>query len=1533
MVETKGSLKDMFPQIFSFREVRLAEEAQVLSCQGYAERFLLELRFIAARHFTEEEKELLRTDLEAGFGGSIHVQITQAPNLLETPGEEEEPWPAVPEETLYERIPFEEESAAASAAPAPQEEKESATVPDTPAPQEEEPLIEEQPDTDTPPGDEAVSAQKAEKPKKPHNRVLCGKPISGRETALDACDEEKRGIVIRGILSAFDWRAVRGDKALLTFTLTNYVSEVHCKAFVVLKTFQTKMEKELVKGATLLVKGNVEMDTYVQDLVFMANAITLCGSPLYVDPERKAELDKMIVGKPIKRDSVISIKRALQSENMGPVVIEGDILESETKDIRSGRTLLTLQMTDYTSSITVKAFVNGEVMETRAGDLKNGRQLLIKGTVEEDDFTHELTLTANSIAPHKINLKPERAETAPRRRVELHAHTTISEMDAVVSPKDLVSQAYRWGSPAVAVTDHGVVQGFPDAMDACKAIRKEGGDFKVIYGMEAYLVDDLKTAVRHGEGQGFDTRFTVFDLETTGFNKEKDSIIEIGAVRIENGRVTDRFSSFVNPGYPIPARITELTSITDADVADAPAVDEALPAFLQWAEGSVIVGHNVGFDLGFVSCKARELGLSLPESTVVDTLELAHGLLDLKKYTLDSVCKALDISLENHHRAVDDADATGQILLKCLQKLTEAQLTDLSSVNEYIRANTDVKRLKAYHAVILVRNLTGLRNLYELVSLAHLNYFYRTPRVPKSEFLAHREGLIISSGCEAGEVFQAVLHEDGEDVLADLMDFYDYLEIQPIGNNAFYIADKDEPAVSCEEDLRNLNRRIVALGERYGKPVVATGDVHFRNPEDALFREIIQTVKGFSDADRQAPLYFHTTAEMLEEFAYLGPEKCEEVVIDNTIAIADRIEYLLPIPDGQFAPVIEGAEEELENAVYTKAKSMYGDPLPQIVSARLERELTSIIKNGFATLYVLARRLVLHSVADGYYVGSRGSVGSSLVATMADITEVNPLPAHYYCPKCHYSDFDSEEVRRLDGQSGFDLPDAFCPVCGAKLKKDGQEIPFEVFLGFDGDKEPDIDLNFSGEYQPCAHAYVEEMFGKSQVYRAGTMSSLADKTAYGYVLKYLELKGLHATNARKAFLVNGITGVKRTTGQHPGGQLVVPKGYSIHQFCPVQHPANDTATDIITSHFDYNQLHGRLLKLDILGHDDPTMVRMLEDLTGFKATNAPIDDPEVMSLFLSTEALGVTPDDIDSQVGTFGVPEFGTAFVRGMLVETKPQNFSDLVRISGLSHGTDVWNNNAKDLVDAGTVKISQCICTREDIMNGLIRRGMEKLHAFKIMEIVRKGKKSGGLKDADKEAMIALGVEDWYIESCKKIQYLFPKAHAVAYVTMSLRVAYYKVHFKEAYYASYFTIRADAFDVSLMGRGLERARQAMRDIESKSRDDKTQKDKEKLTILQLVVEFYCRGLEFLPIDLNESDSRKFRIIDGKLLPPFNSIAGMGLTAAESIVEARKDGPFLTVADFLARTKVSRTLVDTMKELGALGDLPETDQLDLFSQL
>ena len=1369
-----------------------------------------------------------------------------------------------------------------------------------------------------------------EKPeeKKHRNQVMCGKPINTKdEISLSLCDVERRNVVTRGIVTSVSIREIQNAKGILNLKLTDYANTVMVKAFVVMKTYHERMENQLVKGRTVLVKGNLNMDSYAQDLVLTASSVTLCGEDMVIDEAKKAAVDAMVLGRPFEGER-ITIAEALKNNPYGKIILQGDILTTESKELRNERTLMSIDITDYTDSITVKAFFDNDELEKKGGMLKKGKQIRVLGHVQfEEKFSHEYQMTADSIAPSSNQLKPERKDTYPegKKRVELHAHTKISEMDAVMAPKDLVNQAFRWGHKAVAITDHGVVQGFPEAMDAAK---KNG--IKVVYGCEAYVVDDTKKAVIGDKGQGFDDVYVVFDIETTGFNKEEDRILEIGAVKVESGKIVDRFSHFIDPERPIPEHITKLTSITDEDVKGQGTIDVILPQFKAWVGDAVLVAHNASFDTGFIANKNAALGYEAMDNTIVDTLELARGLYDLKRYTLDAVAKHLDISLENHHRAVDDAECTAGIFLKMLEDLKGKDIHALQDVNPYIHEHTDVKRLRSHHAIILVQNKVGLKHLYELVSLAHLTYFFRQPRIPKSEIESHREGLILGSACSAGEIYEAILENDSQEELDRLASFYDYLEIQPIANNLYLIDDEDHGNIRSVEDLQNINRRIIELGRRHNKMTVATSDAHFMNPEDEEFRRILLASKDFKDADRPEPLYLHTTDEMMEEFSYLGEELAEEVVITNPNKIADMVERILPIPDGQFPPVIEGAADELHDVCYAKAKSMYGDPLPEYVQERLDRELSCIIKYGFSTLYILARRLVLHSVADGYYVGSRGSVGSSFVATMAGITEVNPLKAHYYCKKCHYTDFDPPEARNVAGMSGFDLPHRKCPNCGEELVRDGQEIPFEVFLGFKGDKEPDIDLNFSGEYQAKAHAYVEEMFGVGHAFKAGTMGGLAEKTAYGMVKHYLEDRGRTASNAQINYLISGVLDVKRTTGQHPGGIIVVPQGYDVCDFTPVQHPANDMTTNIKTTHYDYDQLHGRLLKLDILGHDDPTMIRMLEDMTHTVATEVPIDDPGVMELFLSTDSLGVTPEQIGSPVGTYGISEFGTHFVRQMLVDTKPKNFSDLCRISGLSHGTDVWNNNAKDIVTQGIATISECICTREDIMIDLIHLGMDKSKSFQIMEKVRKGKKSGGLSPDDIADMVAHGIEPWYLESCKKIQYLFPKGHAVAYVTMSLRIAYYKVHYKEYYYAAYFTIRADSFDYEKMALGEAVARKAKEAIEAKSMDETTAKDKEIHTLLELVVEFYSRGCTFLPMDLKTSDSHKFQVIDGKLLPPFDTISGMGQTAAQSIVEARDQSEFLTITDFVERTKVSRTIADTMKQLGVFGDMPETDQMSLF---
>ena len=1116
-------------------------------------------------------------------------------------------------------------------------------------------------------------------------------------------------------------------------------------------------------------------------------------------------------------------------------------------------------------------------------------------------------------------------------------------MDGVSEAKDIVKRAYQWGHPAIAITDHGVVQAFPDAnhvwedlWKAEKAKRKEAGDpnpdkqdfFKIIYGMEAYLVDDLQELVVNEQGQDFTHDFVVFDIETTGFSPVSNRIIEIGAVKVVNGEIADKFSTFVNPQVPIPYHIEKLTGINDSMVMDAPVIEEVLPQFMEFCKDAVMVAHNASFDMSFIKENVMRQQLN-KTFTYADTLGIARVLFpNQAKHTLDAVCKTMGISLENHHRAVDDAGATAEIFVKMIPLLKEQGVTNLKQVNEWGASSKEiVKRLPSYHAIILAENNVGRENLYRLVSASHLDYYSKRPRVPKSFLMKHREGLILGSACEAGELYRALLEDKPEAEIARLVNFYDYLEIQPLGNNEFMIESERVPSINSMEDIRNINRRIVELGEEYGKPVVATCDVHFLDPEDEVYRRIIMAGKGFEDADNQAPLYLRTTEEMLAEFEYLGSDKAEEVVITNTNKIADRIDVMAPVRPDKCPPVIPDSDKTLTDICYRRAHELYGDELPKIVEERLEKELHSIISNGFAVMYIIAQKLVWKSVEDGYLVGSRGSVGSSLVAFMAGITEVNSLAAHYRCPKCRYYDFDAPEIKENAGISGCDLPDKICPRCGEPLMKDGFDIPFETFLGFKGDKEPDIDLNFSGEYQSKAHKYTEVIFGAGQTYRAGTIATLADKTAFGYVKNYYEERGRKKRTCEINRIVLGCTGIRRSTGQHPGGIIVLPMGEDINSFTPVQHPANDMTTDIVTTHFDYHSIDHNLLKLDILGHDDPTMIRMLQDLTGIDPTKIPLDDKQVMSLFQNTSALGITPDQIGGcPVGSLGIPEFGTDFVIQMLLDTKPQSLSDLIRISGLGHGTDVWLGNAQTLILDGVADISHCICCRDDIMIYLISMGVDSALSFTIMESVRKGK---GLKPEWEEAMTAQGVPDWYIASCKKIKYMFPKAHAAAYVMMAWRIAYCKINYPQAYYASYFSIRASAFSYEIMCQGQKHLEDVMKDYKSRS-DSLSKKEQDTLKDMKIVQEMYARGFEFEPIDIFRAHSRNFQIFDGKIMPSLSSIDGLGEKAADAIVEAAKDGPFLSKDDFRMRTKASKTIIDLMSDLGILGDLPESNQISLF---
>ena len=1215
---------------------------------------------------------------------------------------------------------------------------------------------------------------------------------------------------------------------------------------------------------------------------------------------------------------------------MGEVVIRGQILSMDERPIRGEKTILMFSITDFTDTIMVKMFCKDEYLkEIKDGGIAKGAFLKIKGVTTIDRFDSELTI-GSVIGIKKIpSFVSTRMDTSPVKRVELHCHTKMSDMDGVSDVKDIIKRAMKWGHKALAITDHGDVQAFPDANHA---IGKDD-DFKIIYGMEAYLVDDLKGLVENPMGQSFADSFVVFDLETTGFSAAKNKIIEIGAVKVVNGSITERFSTFVNPKVPIPYEIEQLTHITDDMVLDAPMIHEILPQFMEFCQNAVMVAHNADFDMSFIRHNCDLLGLEC-EKTVLDTVALARVLLpSLNRFKLNTIAKALNISLENHHRAVDDAACTAEIFIKFVEMLRERGIETMENL-EQMESYTEesIRKLPSYHAIMLAQNDIGRVNLYRLVSDSHIKYYNRRPKIPKSEFMKYREGILLGSACEAGELYRTLLRGSTQEEVARIVQFYDYLEIQPLGNNAFMLRSDKEP-IESEEDLKDINRQIVELGEQFNKLVVATCDVHFLDPEDSIYRSIIMAGKGFDDADQQAPLFLRTTEEMLKEFEYLGSEKAEEVVIENTNKIANMCEKISPVRPDKCPPVIENSDGMLREICYTRAHEIYGEELPPVVVERLERELNSIISNGFAVMYIIAQKLVWKSNEDGYLVGSRGSVGSSFVATMAGITEVNPLSPHYICSNCHYVDFDSELVKGYAGKAGCDMPDRNCPHCGQKLMKEGFDIPFETFLGFKGNKEPDIDLNFSGDYQSKAHKYTEVIFGDGQTFRAGTIGTLADKTAFGYVKHYYEERGVPKRNCEIDRIVQGCVGVRRTTGQHPGGIIVLPLGENIYSFTPVQHPANDMTTDIITTHFDYHSIDHNLLKLDILGHDDPTMIRMLQDLTGVDPQTIPLDSPEVMSLFQNTLALGIEPEDIGGcKLGALGIPEFGTDFAMQMLIDTKPQAFSDLVRIAGLSHGTDVWLGNAQTLIQEGKATISTAICTRDDIMTYLIGKGLDSEEAFTIMERVRKGAVANGkCKEWPeyKQDMLDHGVPDWYVWSCEKIKYMFPKAHAAAYVMMAWRIAWCKVFYPLAYYAAFFSIRATSFNYELMCQGKERLEHHMHEYERR-KDELSKKEQDTYKDMRIVQEMYARGFEFLPIDLYRAKAHHFQIIDDKLMPSISTIDGLGDKAADAVVEAAKDGKFLSRDDFRQRTKVSKTVIDKMVELGILSDLPESNQLSLF---
>ena len=1225
---------------------------------------------------------------------------------------------------------------------------------------------------------------------------------------------------------------------------------------------------------------------------------------------------------------VVSIPEALGA--VDSATIRGEVFFVETKEIKSKNTgkewvKVGFDITDLHGSMRVSKFLAKEKAGEYMDLIKTGMYLTVQGKVSYDNFEKETIMEPTGIVQGK---KKIRMDTAEKKRVELHLHTNMSAMDGMSSTKNLMKRAKDWGHQAIAITDHGVAQAFPEAMHA---IERNKIDIKVLYGVEAYYVNDSGnvSVVRGTYDAPLTETFVCFDTETTGLKPEHEEITEIAAVKVCNGEVLEEFQTYVNPHKPIPENITELTGISDETVKDAPDLSEALPAFLAFAGDLPLVAHNAGFDMAFINKGCERLGIQR-EFTSIDTVEMSKILFpDMKRHRLDSMAKALKVGPFDHHRASEDAAVLGRIFIKLLDKMREElhaeKISDINPLLAGVKAKTgSLKNLRRYHFIILAKNQVGLKNLYKLISYSNLKYFNKKPIMPRSELIRHREGLIFGSACEAGELFSAMLGGASREELLRIADFYDYLEIQPIGNNKFLIANG---TAKDEEELRDYNRTILSLADELGKPCVATGDVHFLEPEDEAFRRILMAGMGFKDADNQAPLYLKTTDEMLEEFSYLGEDRAMEVVVTNTNMIADWCDTLRPVPRENYPPKMENSAEDLERMCYEKAKRMYGDPLPEKVKARLERELGSIIGNGYDVMYMIAQKLVAKSLEDGYLVGSRGSVGSSLVAFMSDITEVNSLAPHYLCPKCHYIEWHENEGYGC----GADMPKKVCPECGTPLRQEGFSIPFETFLGFNGDKVPDIDLNFSGEYQPKIHWYTGELFGHDHVFRAGTIGTVAEKTAYGYVKKYMAERNMEVGRAEENRLVAGCTGIRRNTGQHPGGIVVVPKEVDIYDFCPVQHPADDPDSDIITTHFEYHSIDENLLKLDELGHDDPTIIKHMENMTGVVAQDIPLGDPDTMSLFTSNQALHYVddePDPILGDIGCIAVPEFGTKFVRGMVKETKPTSFDELFCISGLSHGTDVWLGNAQDLVHSG-IPLKECICCRDDIMNYLIGKGVDPKLSFQTMESVRKGK---GLKPEMEEAMKAQNVPDWYIDSCKKIKYMFPKAHAVAYVIMAYRIAWFKVHHPLAFYSAYFSIRAKGFDASCMILGDKVCVDKIHELQGKERDKTiSAAEKDMMTTLEVVHEFYHRGFVFEPMNIYKSDATRFLITDNGLIPPFVSLPGVGEQAALSIVEERKNGPFLSQEEVIIRcSRVSKSVVEMLAGIGALDDMPESTQVSLF---
>lgn len=1224
----------------------------------------------------------------------------------------------------------------------------------------------------------------------------------------------------------------------------------------------------------------------------------------------KREIDETVIYKYKIKTKAVPIDEGMIEESQQCFM--GEIFNIDTRTLKSGKTLMSLSISDKTNSVGVKAFLKENEAENVLDQLSTGMWILVDGNVRYDTFEKELCLYINNIN-HGI-APPTRMDKSEEKRVELHLHSNMSDMDGITPIKTLVKRAIKWGHPALAVTDHGVLQAFPDAQ-----VESKGSGLKMIYGVEGYLINDDSKLYADDQNYSLDDTYVIFDIETTGFSPINDGITEIGAVKVVNGSIEGHYSTLVNPEKLIPPKVIELTGITNDMVKDERTISEVLPEFLEFCGDAALVAHNANFDVSFIKEKSRRNGKEI-SPLVVDTLALAKLLLPaLKRHKLNQVAKYLKVNLDNHHRAVDDAKATAEIFLKFIKMMKEEDITVLSQLNQLALERMDHTKYNTDHIIILAKNQAGIKELYKLVSHSNIKTFYKKPRIPKSLLGEMREHFIIGSACEAGELFKAILSGSTDEELEKVAEFYDYLEIQPTGNNQFLI---EKGIANDVENLRDYNRKIVALGEKMNKPVVATCDVHFVDPEDEVYRRILMAGKGFSDADNQPPLYFRTTEEMLAEFEYLGEAKCREVVITNTNLVADMIEETKPVPDDTYPPIIEGSDVELREMCFDKAKRIYGDELPEIVEARLTRELNSIIGNGYAVMYIIAQKLVTKSMEDGYLVGSRGSVGSSFAATMSDITEVNPLPPHYICGTCKTSEFITDGTYG----SGVDLPDKECPNCNIPYIKEGHEIPFEVFLGFEGDKEPDIDLNFAGVYQATSHKYTEELFGEGYVYKAGTIGTIADKTAFGFVKKYHEEKELTVNSKEVLRLASGCTGVKRTSGQHPGGIMVIPEYKDVYDFCPIQYPANDPKSGVITTHFDYHSLSGRILKLDILGHDVPTIIKDLEEMTGVDILDVPLDDQETVKIFTSVETLKIIDKTYREKIGSLGIPEFGTKFVRQMLVDTQPSTFDELVRISGLSHGTDVWLNNAQDLVRAGTTSLKSVIATRDDIMNYLIHAGLPNKEAFTIMERVRKGK---GLTDENIALMHENKVPEWYIWSCNQIKYMFPKAHAVAYVMMSFRIAYFKVHHPLAFYATYFTTKVDDFDAHIICQGPAIIREKMKSLEA-IEFGMSKKEGDFYSLLEVANEMYSRGFKVKKVDLYNSDAGKFKIVDGELLPPLVGLQGVGINAAKNISEESKKGEFLSMEDIKMRAKATKTVIEAMREHGCLDDMPETNQLSLF---